>query len=701
MSYPGNESLGQDIQTRILDTFQQTLKLAEGDSLKEAKLGCDFILRLDPMFEPARWLQDRIDAADGKIVLDDLRQAVAYAGGDAVAANGDEPAAEPVAEPATATAPPPAPEPAVEPAAAPEAEATPASASPEATASPAADAAPAAPEPSPETQAPAEPQEASEVAAPPIEEAAAETVPGPEAAAEPEIPPRPAVAADDSGTDEDADGDMPDSLEDLVEDSPAAADEASEEPAQTQAAAFADDNEPVPASAEEVASAPVAALDTESERRIQDLLAEGQSAFDQGEYQTAIDAWSRIFLIDIDHPEANERIEAARKLKAEAERTVEEAYHEALGKIESGVVDEGRAGLESVLEMQPDHLAAREQLERLDSGAAPAAEPPAAEPEAQEEELAEADPELADALSEIDADLDLDQPATPADIEGQAAPIPIPKPQKKAKKKADVGDKKKILLYVGAGLTVLVLVAGWLVVSNWSSIFPNTPEAAVQPGDRPSPIERAEQLHAEGQTSTAIAQLKRLPPQHELYSEAQALVMQWEAEAAAAAADAAGPTEAEMEEYTSLMALAEGAQARREFLVVDEFLSRAAAIRPLDEAGVSLKTTADAELEPLRSLIAVFEQGEWERVLRDLWLLREDMPENADVNRLMVDSYYNLGVRALQRGDTATAVDHFAEATRLSGFDPELERASKFAQTYRERPEDLLYRIYVKYLPFR
>ena len=41
--------------------------------------------------------------------------------------------------------------------------------------------------------------------------------------------------------------------------------------------------------------------------RISQLLAEGQRAFDAERYQDAIDCWSRIFLIEIDHDE-NEQV---------------------------------------------------------------------------------------------------------------------------------------------------------------------------------------------------------------------------------------------------------------------------------------------------------------------------------------------------------------------------------------------------------
>ena len=38
----------------------------------EALLGCDFILRLDPLFTPARRLQERLDSTDGPIDTDEL-----------------------------------------------------------------------------------------------------------------------------------------------------------------------------------------------------------------------------------------------------------------------------------------------------------------------------------------------------------------------------------------------------------------------------------------------------------------------------------------------------------------------------------------------------------------------------------------------------------------------------------------------------
>src|SRR5687767_14932576 len=72
MSYAGNPSLSSDIQNRVLGTFEQTLGLAAEGSRQEALLGCDFVLRMDPHFEPARQLQERLRNSSGPVSVDDL-----------------------------------------------------------------------------------------------------------------------------------------------------------------------------------------------------------------------------------------------------------------------------------------------------------------------------------------------------------------------------------------------------------------------------------------------------------------------------------------------------------------------------------------------------------------------------------------------------------------------------------------------------
>jgi len=107
------------------------------------------------------------------------------------------------------------------------------------------------------------------------------------------------------------------------------------------------------------------------------------------------------------------------------------------------------------------------------------------------------------------------------------------------------------------------------------------------------------------------------------------------------------------------------------------------------------------KLEPIAQQLEFFRQHEWEYILRELWIKHENDPSNRDVTQLLVDSNYNLGVRDLQRNDATKAVSWLTDAVKLQPDDAVVRRQYLFAQTYQERPKDLLYKIYVKYLPYR
>jgi Tfp pilus assembly protein PilF len=83
-----------------------------------------------------------------------------------------------------------------------------------------------------------------------------------------------------------------------------------------------------------------------------------------------------------------------------------------------------------------------------------------------------------------------------------------------------------------------------------------------------------------------------------------------------------------------------------------------------------------------------------------MWTKHEADPANRDVTQLLADSYYNLAVRDLQRNDAPKAVEKLKQVLEFQD-DPLVRRHLQFAQTYQDRNKDLLYRIYVKYLPYR
>ena len=55
----------------------------------------------------------------------------------------------------------------------------------------------------------------------------------------------------------------------------------------------------------------------------------------------------------------------------------------------------------------------------------------------------------------------------------------------------------------------------------------------------------------------------------------------------------------------------------------------------------------------------------------------------------------------LQHSDAKGAVQKLDEAAKLAPDDAEIARHRLFAQSYKDRAKDLLYRTYVKYLPSR
>lgn len=767
-TYPGNPSLGDEVKQRILATYEQSVGLAESGRDQEAILGCDFVLELDPQFDPARSLKARLSgggaapdgaAADG---LDDLPDLPDFS--DLYEVEPEPEVADSADDLFTSVSTPTASGLAAElrerfeardlqgvlERAARDRDAL------------AAD---------PEAAQIAETAQSRLEAQPYVEsflrEAGTALRAGDLARAEGELakvrsldpdhplfedmearlraargepaaPPRPAAAAAAApplAASEESPFDLPEGDDDLdllggfeVPDldrhdepptwSPEPGPDASQEdddlfsfdglePSDTPALDAPDPETPKPAPAAG-AAAPEPPRQ-EGDSRIAELLAEGDEASAAGDYQGAIDAWSRIFLIDVDHEEAARRIEAARRKKAEREREVEEAFHEGLSALEAGDRETAKARFERVLEMQSSHLAARDYLRQIESG-----EPVSVSRGPSPDETIAMGGlgtfDLSDLSSDKQGDGDstlreeilVPPPPSEDGARSDGAPRAVPS-YGPAQAKREPG--RRSFLLVGGLVLVLVAVAAWWLFSNKDSVFPNSDaEEAVElaPAEVLGPIERATDLHEQGRTSMALGMLRRIRPDDPSYAEAQELIARWEAPAEAGAEpdEDAVPPEA-LERRARILQAAQTAYEQQEYLFASQLFDRAARISPLESEPQELQEATDQALEPLAEEVALFEAGDYERLLPRLWRLREEQPGNRDVRRMMITTYYNRGVRELQRGDAAAAAAEFEEALAVAPDDEELRRHHLFAQTYESRPKDLLYRIYVKYLPAR
>ncbi len=689
MSYSGNPALSSDVKQRILSTFDQTLSLAREGNRQEALLGCDFVLRMDPQFQPAHKLQDRLRSTTGPVTVDDLQGAPAvddpFADLDSLSL--DLPDALPGFGGGGATA---------------------------------AAAAPCAPSFQSlldqrrfqELMTAAQREHAAVMADPALQRILGEAQERMEA--EPYVlkflsSARQALQSGDAVET----ARLLDKARTLDPAHPGIAelDQARTAAARPLKIPSAIKTGPMPT------SLPVGA-DSETDRRIRELLDEGQAAFDGGDPQGAIDSWSRIFLIDIDHEEAARRIEMARKLKAESERQAEEIFHDGVARLEAGDAAAARAAFQRVLEIQPSYFAAREYLQQLD--AARPAPPPRptgtrdaipAEPPA---------PRGTGSRPAVKGDLQEEILVPPDPFEEAAAER---RPAKRTATAARDGKRgRRLFVLVGGAVLLIVLAVGGYVLINRDQFFPNSREETAAAPAKPAkgsgasadPIARAERLYKAGRVPTAIGQLKRIPPEDPHYKKAQALLTQWGGAAAAApgspGAAAPGtpgtpggaplPPEV-LARRTALLAAARKAAAEHNNVRALGRLEQADQIAKLDGDDARLRDQLKQLLEPIAAPVGLFLQHEWERAIPELWRLHESDPGNRDVTEMLVDSYYNLAVRDLQRNDASKASEKLKEALNLRQDDAMLKREYLFSQTYEERQKDLLYSIYVKYLPFR
>jgi tetratricopeptide (TPR) repeat protein len=696
MSYAGNPSLSADIQKRVLGTFEQTLGLAAEGNRQEALLGCDFVLRMDSQFEPARRLQERLRDGTGPVRVDDLLPTAAASAPAPAAGSGDlrssfqsllaarrfqellgfaQQQQEAVGRD-------------------PELMRMATAAQERMEAEPyvnkflkaAQDAARLGQHD--EVARLAEKIRALDDSHPALASLAG--------AAAPAAPATPAdtAAATDMGFEmsfDDPAGSL--DLPDLSFDSPAM-DLSFDDPA----AAPSLDPELVSAADFETS---MSSGDSESDRRIRELLAEGQNAYDSGDLQGAIDAWSRIFLIDVDHQEAARRIDQARKLKAESERQAEEIFHEGVSKIEAGDLQSAKQAFQRVLEIQPSYFTAREYLQQIEAGVVPVVKHKPRETQSALPMPSEIGLDTGELKEEILIPPDPSEVAAAERQRTKQKLKPIGAPARE-------GRARKTFVLVGSAVLVLALAGGGFVILNRDKLFPNskTDESLAGPAIT-DPIGRATDLQKSGKTQSALSQLKRVPPSDPAYQRAQELIKEWSVNAPGSAeTPSATPTPAATPppispERLAILNAARDAYQGGNYLEAIRRLDQAAAQGPLEPADLEMLAGAKRQIEPLEAQLDLFHQHEWEHALRDLWRMHEAEPANRDVTRLMVDSYYNLALRDLQRMDSDKAVDNFHEAVGLDPNDKGLQRQLAFAQTYQDRPKDLLYRIYVKHLPLR
>lgn len=101
------------------------------------------------------------------------------------------------------------------------------------------------------------------------------------------------------------------------------------------------------------------------EERIEKLLNDGDQLFNRGQYQKAIEIWSEIFMLDVTHPVALQKIEEARVAANNQKVEIKEWMAHGEAAYEEGDVEKARGFFEQVVAADPNNAEASKYLSRI------------------------------------------------------------------------------------------------------------------------------------------------------------------------------------------------------------------------------------------------------------------------------------------------------------------------------------------------
>lgn len=653
-SYAGSPALAADAREKVLQTFRHTLSLAQAGKIEEALLGCDFLLKMDGRFAPARALLDTLRTAPAGAPVD-VNRFSEFLGFESATEVSGQTSRSPAASESPATR---APAP---PAAPPDL----------------GDAFPAA---APSTPIPRAAGLDDLVFGDEIPTAAPRTPPSPPPAAS-----APPLAAPASG------GDPFAGLDDLNLGAGAPPAAGSPLPPPEPGLAPHMEAPDTAASAPSPAAASRPPSGVQSDPRITQFLKQGDEAFARGNAQEAIDLWSRVFLIDLSNEDASRRIDSARETQAETARKIDMLLSEGVQSYEAGDLAGARNKFLDVLALSENDATARGYLNQIDaalatpaSAGAPASAPTPESDFMRNELEAPQPPSFADEIPQAE------EPGR-AEAEPERATIP------KRRSHVDL----RVLL--AAGIVLLAGVGGgtyWLLRGGRSAstgVSPTGPKAGTASRPADDPFQKAQALFDAGKIDEAIAVLVRIPDADPRHNEALVRIEKMKSSAAPTPPPAA-PSEAALDE---LRVAGFAAMASSRYIDAVKNLDPVVKARPQDaEAAAGLKKALD-QVAALSSAVKSYNEGDYESAIKLLWEARKQDAKNQDVEEYLANAYVNSAIQALQAGNMAKAQASLKEATELRPNDVEAQRLLRFARRYPRGATDLLSKILIKHLAVR
>jgi len=413
----------------------------------------------------------------------------------------------------------------------------------------------------------------------------------------------------------------------------------------------------------------------EDQARITQYIADGDAAFEKEQYQEAIDLWSRVFLVDVTHEAASERIEKAKRKRLEIEGKVDGLMNAGIGAYDRRDFDGARRRFQEVLALDPSNYSATDYIERLDSASTSAV------------------PALDRGRPAPGSDPFADDFGDAAAVEGIAIPS-APSAKGRAATAGSSGEKKSSKGLVIAILALVVLgVGGFFLYSK----FLGKPK--IDATQTEATIREAQSMAERKQFDEAIAMLSGIEPEDPMHDRAMELIADFKNRKGQASSMIGNQTSEVA--YNELLTKAKASLDSFDFVSAKKLYEEASLIKPLPPDARLNYDMASQGLARLDSAMVFFKEGNYRGAIDALEDLSRQDPKNQSIKQLLANAHFNLGKVALESENLSDAVVEFDQVLQASPADEIAKRSRDIAERYKDQRKDLLYRIYVKYLPLR
>lgn len=155
------------------------------------------------------------------------------------------------------------------------------------------------------------------------------------------------------------------------------------------------------------------------------------------------------------------------------------------------------------------------------------------------------------------------------------------------------------------------------------------------------------------------------------------------------------------EVFQELIGRANAAFAANDYVAAKAALEQAAAIQALPPEARQLYDQVNVHAAQFENARNLFSSGDYPAAIAASEAILQQNPENANARDLISRARFNMGVQALQEERLGDAVAQFDALLETNPDDELARRARELAVRYDGTNKDLLYRIFVKYLPTR